>query len=149
MIMKISWGYRIAILYCSFVAFMLFLVFKSHSEDFSLVTKDYYKHEIQYQRQIDKQKNSAALAEKLGIEFLQAENKARFSFPRNKTSINGEILFYRPSDSKQDLKVIIQPNSENRQDVSFASLQKGLWRVQVNWKSDGTEYFDEKPLVIQ
>lgn len=147
--MKISWGYRVAILYCSFVAFMLFLVFKSHSEDFSLVSKDYYKQEIQYQQQIDKQKNSAALSEKLGIEFSQAENKVRFSFPKNKTSIKGEILFYRPSNSKQDLKVAIQPNAENQQDVSFASLQKGLWRVQVNWTSGGTEYFDEKPLVIQ
>lgn len=147
--MKISWGYRVAILYCSFVTFMLFLVFKSHSEDFSLVSKDYYKQEIQYQQQIDKQKNSAALSEKLGIEFSQAENKARFSFPKNKTSITGEILFYRPSDSKQDLKVAIQPNAENQQDVSFSSLQKGLWRVQVEWSSDGIEYFDEKPLVIQ
>ncbi|MDZ4844700.1 MAG: FixH family protein [Chitinophagales bacterium] len=147
--MKISWGYRVAILYCSFVAFMLFLVFKSHSEDFSLVTKDYYKQEIQYQQQIDKQKNSAALSEKLSIEFSQAENKARFSFPKNKTPINGTILFYRPSDSKQDLKVVLQPNAENQQDVSFASLQKGLWRVQVDWTSGDTAYFDEKTLVIQ
>lgn len=147
--MKLNWGYRVAILYCSFVAFMLFLVFRSHSEDFSLVTKDYYKGAIEYQQQIDKMNNSAALPEKLQIEFSQENKTARFSFPKSMTEVNGEILFYRPSDSKQDLKIIVQPDAENRQAVSFAGLQKGLWRVQVDWNTGGTGYFDEKTLLIQ
>ena len=147
--MKLNWGYRVAILYCSFVAFMLFLVFRSHSEDFSLVTKDYYKGAIEYQQQIDKIKNSAALPEKLQIAFSQENKKASFSFPQNMTSVQGEILFYRPSDSKQDLKISVQPDAENLQVVSFRDLQKGLWRVQVEWNAGGTAYFDEKSLVIQ
>lgn len=147
--MKLNWGYRVAILYCSFVAFMLFLVFRSHSEDFSLVTKDYYKGAIEYQQQIDKLNNTSALAEKLQIEFSLENKTARFSFPKNMHEIKGEILFYRPSDAKQDLKIKVQPDAESRQSVSFADLQKGLWRVQVDWSAGGTAYFDEQPLVIQ
>ncbi len=146
--MKLNWGYRVAILYCSFVVFMLFLVYRSSSEDFSLVTKNYYKEEIEYQQRIDKMNNSASLAQKLNIE--QMSNKTvRVSFPKSFSAVSGEILLYRPSDAGKDVKIAIQPNEDMFQDVSTTSLQKGLWRVQVEWKSGEAEYFDEKPLIIQ
>lgn len=147
--MKFHWGHGVGVLYASFVAFMLFLVYKTSTVDLSLVTKDYYKDEIEYQQRIDKKRNSAALADKLNIQWLHEENKVRVSFPKGITSVSGEILLYRPSDSEQDLKIPIQPNAENFQDVSFASLKKGLWRVKVEWKSGDKEYLDEKPLIIQ
>lgn len=146
--MKFHWGYGVGFLYAAFVGFMLFMVYKSSSQEFSLVTKDYYKDEIQYQQRINKEKNSAALKEKLNVAFIQLESKARISFPKNMSQIEGEIVLYRPSDSNKDWKITIHPNAENFQDVSLASLQKGLWRLQVDWKSGGEAYFDEKPLVI-
>lgn len=145
---KLNWGYRIAILFCSFVAFILFLVFRSHSEDFSLVTKDYYKGSMEYQQQMDKIKNSAELPDKLHMAFSQENKTAQFSFPKNMTAVQGNILFYRPSDSKQDMKIAVKTDTENQQSVSFSDLQKGLWRVQVDWSAGGTAYFDEQTLVI-
>lgn len=147
--MKFHWGHGVGILYLTFVVSMLFLVYKTTQENFGLVTDDYYKEAIQYQSKIDKQRNSAALAKKLTIDWMQNESKVRISFPENLHGVSGEILLYRPSDSGQDLKFQVQPDSANEQEVSFASLKKGLWRVQVEWKSGITEYFDEKLLLIQ
>jgi len=147
--MKFHWGHGVGILYLTFVVSMLFLVYKTTQENFGLVTDDYYKEAIQYQSKIDKQRNSAALAKKLTIDWMQNESKVRISFPENLQGVSGEILLYRPSDSGQDLKFQVQPDSANEQEVSFASLKKGLWRVQVEWKSGITEYFDEKLLLIQ
>jgi hypothetical protein len=125
------------------------MVYKSTSQDFSLVTEDYYKEEVEYQKQIDKKRNSAALEDKLKIEMLYNERKVRLDFPAGLTEIHGEILFYRPSDVRQDVKFAVNLNSENYQDIWFDELQKGLWRVKVNWEANGKEYFDEKPLIIQ
>lgn len=147
--MKMHWGYKIAILYCSFVVFMLFLVFRSSSEDFSLVSKDYYEKEIKYQQQIDKLNNSAALAEKPQIEWLHSEKKVRLSFPKSFMQVSGEILLYCPADSKNDFRVPVSLNADHFQDVVFPAAGKGLWRVQVDWQADGKAYFEEKPLVIQ
>lgn len=147
--MKLNWGYRVAILYCSFALFILFLVFRASRENFNLVKPDYYKSAIEYQQQMDKMNNSAALAEKLQIRFSQEAKTASIFFPEGMTAVKGEILFYRPSDASQDLKITAHPDAENRQIVSLAALQKGLWRVQIDWSANGTVYFDEKTLVVQ
>lgn len=147
--MKLHWGYKIGILYCSFVAFMLVLVVRSSSEDFSLVSKDYYEKEIKYQDMINKQINNGALKERLQIEWMENEGKVRISFPREFSEVNGEILLYRPSDSKKDLKLPINLGSGYFQDIALNVSDRGLWRVQVDWVSEGRAYFDEKPLIIQ
>ena len=53
LIMKLSWGHKIAATYLVFVAGMVFLVFKANNEKFDLVTKDYYGAELKYQEVID------------------------------------------------------------------------------------------------
>lgn len=60
--MKLSWGTGIAIFYSVFVIVLVFVVVKSTSIDNALVTDDYYKKDLEYQTQIDKQVNSQGLA---------------------------------------------------------------------------------------
>ena len=56
--------------------------------------------------------------------------------------------FFCPSDSKQDFKVKIQPNAENRQVVFTQGLKAGLWKIKVDWKGDGKAYYKEEVIVI-
>ena len=66
--MKLSWGYKITLVYIAFVAGMGFLVFKASSQKFDLVTKDYYEQELKYQQVIDQAANSSRLSEPVTIE---------------------------------------------------------------------------------
>lgn len=146
--MKIGWGTRVTILYCSFVVMILILVFIAMTQDFHLVTDDYYAKEIQYQQQIDKLNNSALLSEKLIIQYDRKAENISFSFPEN-PGLKGEILFYRPSDANKDFNLPIQMDEQNRQFITTQKLLKGLWKVKVDWEANGTNYYDEKTIIVQ
>ena len=56
-----NWGLRIIILYLSFVALIVTLVSLCMGRKVELVSKDYYKQELEYQGKIDAIKNEGAL----------------------------------------------------------------------------------------
>ena len=146
--MKIGWGMRVTILYCSFVIMILSLVFMAMTQDFHLVAEDYYEREIKYQDQINKLNNSAALPDKLAIQYDSKSANISFSFPEDLRP-KGKIMFYRPSDAALDFELNIRPNKQNNQSISTAQLLKGLWKIKVDWEANGTSYFDEKTIIIQ
>jgi len=63
--------------------------------------------------------------------------------------ISGTVSFYRPSDAGLDTDVKLGLDPAGHQSVSVRSLRAGLWKVRVQWKAAGREYFFEKPIVIE
>jgi hypothetical protein len=59
--MHISWGIKIAMLYCGFVALIIIMVSMAMNQKIDLVSKDYYEQELNYQKKIDKTNRSHAL----------------------------------------------------------------------------------------
>lgn len=142
--MRISWGVKIAATYIFFVIAILVLVVIFMNQDVGLVTKDYYAKEIKYQDQIDKENRTKELAEQLNIN-LEA-GIIKLSFPKffRPTEIGGTIQFYRPADKTKDFAVNIALDSTHTQSLSATNLEKGLWKVQVDWNAKGNTYFNEK-----
>src|SRR5690606_6670306 len=103
MMKKINWGTGIVI---SIIIFMIIsvsmmLIFINQKVD--LVTENYYEKTLVYQEQIDIKKRTAELKEDVEINY--DGNNINIIFPKsilNEIS-SGEIYFYRPSDSNQDL----------------------------------------------
>ncbi len=54
-----GWGWRITILYSSFVVFMIGMAVMAFRQDFDLVSDDYYEEEIAYQGRIDQMTNAS------------------------------------------------------------------------------------------
>ncbi|NJL13400.1 MAG: hypothetical protein HC913_10615 [Microscillaceae bacterium] len=102
-----NWGYRVTILYLSFVAFMLTMVYMSFQYEVNLVAKDYYKQEMAYQKEIDKMKNVQALEGKVGLEYQKEGQMLRLSLPGGAS--DGEILFFGPAMAKR-----LSPGPANR-----------------------------------
>lgn len=142
--MKISWGVKIAVTYILFVVAVLITVVIFMNQDVGLVTKDYYEKEIKYQGQIDKEKRTQNLPEQLSIN--SEAGIVKLSFPRifKPNEIGGIIQFYRPADKTKDFAVNITLDSAYTQSLSMANLDKGLWKVQVDWNAKGNSYFNEK-----
>ena len=65
--MKFNWGYKIVLVYCVFVAGILYLVVQSSRQQMDLVTDDYYAQEIKYQEKIDQSKRASALSEPIRL----------------------------------------------------------------------------------
>lgn len=144
--MKIGWGWGMAILYGSFVVMILFMVYLSVSQDFHLVTTNYYDEEIKYQAKIDQIKNSAELDKTMKILFLKGSKQIKIKFPFE--GVNGKIKLYRPSDATKDQEIAIATDETNTQLISTKNLTSGLWKVQVDWEAARVKYFDEKVIYL-
>jgi hypothetical protein len=144
-----NWGLRIIILYATFVVFMVILVGMSVQQDFDLVSKDYYNEEIEYQTRIDKIANAQKLATPLQIQLNNETEQLHIQYPADLENISGKIQLYRPTDSKKDVIVAVKPAEDHTQQINMAALQKGLWRVKVEWSAAGKEYYNEEIIVIQ
>ncbi len=144
--MKINWGTGIAIFYITFAAILVFAVIKSTQYDNSLVSADYYADDLKYQEHYVKLTNSAALAQDLKI-ASEAET-IRFQFPNEVGPVKGTILFFCPSDSKQDFTIAVQTDATKQQTVKTQNLKRGLWKVKVDWQAGEKAYYKEATIIL-
>ena len=66
--MKINWGTGIVIAFIAFISFIMYFVISMNTNskyDHDLVTEDYYKQELEFQNEIDKESNSKHLVENI------------------------------------------------------------------------------------
>ncbi|MGN6567173.1 MAG: FixH family protein [Flavipsychrobacter sp.] len=143
--MQINWGTKIAILYLSFVALIVTLVVSSMHQKFDLVSKDYYKQEIEYQRVIDASKNQAALSAPVAI--TKSGNEVIVNFPQDfkNKSISGTIQFYSPIDASMDKQFNIAAMN-NSMAINNKDLQKTNYKVKLSWQADGKNYYQESDI---
>ena len=145
-----NWGWKIVILYSSFVIMTLAMVFYFMGQKVDLVAEDYYKQEIEYQEQIDKITNTKALKEPIIFKYSAEERSIVLNFPASHIvqGIEGKIHLYRPSNSEEDKEYNIQPEDTGVQTIAVGSLSKGLWKVKISWSSAGLEFYDEKVITL-
>jgi hypothetical protein len=146
--MKFTWGKGIILAYLLFIAGVFIMVSISMTKDVDLVTQNYYDKEIKYQQQIDRINNSSRLNEQPRFEVYDGSVSIIFPKLGNNTLIKGEISFYRPSDPKKDFTVPIESENELMQSVNTENLQKGFWKIQLNWNANGVDYYNEEKIII-
>lgn len=131
------WGYGIAITYVAFMAMILTIVFKSTSEKMELVSDDYYKEGVDYQKVIDSRRHTAALTVKpkfyqSRMEFvIPAELKAEFQ--------NAQIKIFRPSEASLDQTITATPDENGT--VKLPELKKGAWQIYLIWEDQKKQEF--------
>ncbi len=143
-----SWGIKIACLYIGFALLIATMVSLTMGENIDLVTPDYYEQELKFQDRIDAVDRTRLLKEQLTWELK--ENKLYLHFPQEFSGkeIKGIIYFFRPSDAKLDKNMSI-PEMENGQtSIPVSGLQKGIYKLQINWKADSMPYFNEGVIQI-
>ena len=145
---KISWGIKIAILYIGFVLLIGFMVFMCMNQKIDLVSDDYYQKELVFQNKIDETNNANSLSEKIQHSFNGTNIELVFPKIFQGKNVEGEILFFRPSDASKDFKSIIKLNNVASQFISLGNLSKGMYKMQISWKADGLSYFSQETIII-
>lgn len=146
--MKLNWGSGIAAVYILFMIGVLIMVYIFMNQEVPLETSDYYAKGIAYQDQIDKQKRTSELPEQISIE--QTGTSINFQFPKifKRDMIGGSIYFYRPSNSGNDFSVNVETDTSGIQIIDAAKLDKGLWKIKVDWSVKNNNYYNEKLLMV-
>jgi len=138
--MKISWGTGIVIAIVIFMAIIIATVIFMMNQDVDLVSSDYYEKGIKYQEQIDMENRSQRLKDNVKMEWSGDLFEISFPDEFHDQTLSGEIFFYRPSDSKKDLRLPLNL-TDLKQYIPVQGLEKGLWRVKLNWNLNNKDYY--------
>ena len=144
-----NWGRGIVIAFVGFAAIIATMVTISMKQDISLVAKDYYKQEIAYQDQIDRQENFNGLESKPFIKKESGQLVLIFPSKLAENVSDGSIHLFRPSAANEDQKWTLSLDTTGKQLFNLNDYSKGRWVVKLFWKNaSGMEFYNEYALSI-
>jgi len=145
---KFNWGTGILISIIVFMIITIGTVVFLMNQDVDLVASDYYDKGIQHQKQIDRENRTNSMSE--AVQIILENGFVRLAFPKSysQKKLTGTIQFYRPSDSKKDFALAVSIDTVAQQLIPTQNLEKGYWKVKVNWTLDSIEYYKESSFVI-
>jgi hypothetical protein len=144
------WPVGIALFYILFMVTVIAIVIFSAFQEIDLVSEDYYQQEIKYQKQIERISRTNALSEPVYWDYNKSQKYVTIRFPEeiDRERIEGNILFFRPSDAKQDRLIALRLSEKNNQVISTQHLIPGLWKLKIFWKIDQKDFYTEGTLII-
>jgi hypothetical protein len=137
-----NWGRWIVVAFLAFAMFIGVLVVISMRQDVNLVAHDYYQKELQYQDQIERLNNTNQLRVKPSIQ-LHEGIYMNIYFP-NMVVEEGSVQLFRPSDATLDQRFALRSTADSIQQFKVRPLDKGMYKIKLEWKMDGKEYFLEE-----
>lgn len=140
--MKFNWGTGIVLAFIGFISFIMYFVISmnfNQKYNHDLVTEDYYKAELGYQEDINKQNNAKDLEE--DISYTKTSEGLVFKFPYNfdPKKITGKVFLYRPSNKHLDFETTISL-SKNYLLIPDKRLVDGRWNIKIDWQYKGISY---------
>ncbi|MDB9954049.1 FixH family protein [Flavobacteriaceae bacterium] len=147
--MKWNWGSGIVLAMLGFIGFILyFVITMSTDEKYShdLVTEDYYAKEMAYQNEIDAEKNTHNLVEK--IESKKVLDGWLITFPTefDTSKIMGTIALYRPSNQQLDFEAPLV-FTDHQVHIPDKNLIDGRWNITMEWTYQDKVYMYKEKIV--
>ncbi len=141
-----NWGKWIVVAFVFFAFFIGVLVVISIREDVNLVATDYYQQELVYQDQIDRLTNTNTLLKKPAVKIHEGKY-LHINFPDMKVE-KGKVHLFRPSDARLDQHFALRASADSVQQFNLKVLDKGMYKIKVEWSMEGKDYFIEEIISI-
>lgn len=143
-----NWGYKILVVYLSFIAGIIFLVYKSSSQKVDLVTPDYYQQELKYEQKIDEAERAQSLSSPIKYEVNKNEISVYFPDEMKGKKITAQTLLYHAADESKDSVYTLETTS-GKFIMALPETDKGMYELKMNWKVDTTNYYSEHKVTIE
>jgi len=145
-----NWGWKITLTFILFAGFILIMVISMLNSKVDLVSETYYQKEIAYQKQIESLKNANDLPTKNLLIFNPGTALLELQLPEEMLgkNVEGEVLFFRPSQKLLDFKVPLKVDKSGKQQFSLEGKVPGFWKAQLSFNYLGKSYFVEKELML-
>ncbi|KAA3661832.1 MAG: hypothetical protein DWQ10_03770 [Calditrichaeota bacterium] len=148
---KTKWPVYLTLVIAVYMLAMISLAVFTFTQSVELVEGDYYQKEVAYSKQIERIKSSKSLPKQPSFtqqaepEFLILDFPASF----DRTTLNGKVMFYRPSDSSLDWTMPLALDANYQQRFPRAKFADGYWKIKLNWSGGKQEYYHEQSLMIE
>lgn len=141
-----NWGTKIVL---GMAAFMLFIIgmvvymFKTHGND-ALVEEDYYEKGINYDQEYEAKSNTLNDNATPIIKVNKNQLIVQIKDPADY-----KLTLMRPSAADKDVKSTGKTvGDSNLIIIDAAKLDKGLWSLKLEWRSNGKDYLFKKDITI-
>ena len=146
--MKINWGTGIVLALIGFISFIMYFIITMSTNDkynHDLVVEDYYQNELEFEADINKEKNALTLKE--NVVYNKTPEGVVITFPSNlePKNITGKVFLYRPSNKQFDFEVPISLSNHNLL-IPDNRLLDGRWNIKVDWQYNNTSYLYKKEM---
>ncbi len=140
-----NWGTKAALGLGTFMTFIIVLsVIMFNSKTDALVDNDYYEQGINYNKVYnlkEQVKRDQATPE------VTVNTKAISVI--FKEQAKGNVRLMRTSDKRLDRKLSFETDSNKQVFIPATTLQKGSWRLIIEWKSQAKKYLCEQEINIK
>ena len=146
--MKINWGTGIVIAIVGFISFILFFVIRMSSDNqanHDLVTEEYYKAELGYQKEIDAENKAVVNSMKLKVKKNEEGVLVVFPAKVDFKKVTGKISLYRPSNKHLDFDLVLNLSNAHLL-IPDKHLLDGRWDIKVFWEYKGEEYLHKESI---
>jgi hypothetical protein len=134
-------GKWIVVSFVLFATFMAVLVTVCVRQDISLVSKTYYDEEIQFQSQIERERNTQQLDKKPSVELHGTE--LTLAWNQDVPVTRASISLFCPSNAKMD-RTFSLPEGNKSQVFELDEMNKGMYRVKLRWTMNNKEFYQEE-----
>lgn len=148
--MKFNWATGLTIFFILFVGTLVFVLYQSTQVHDSLVVKNYYDEDINYQQHYDKKQNTADLDIKVKVQYSKDNKEVALTFPTDSVSaISGTIMLYNPYTEFSDVKYDINLGKEAVYILPVDKIKSGRWKLKMDWKRGNKAYYQEEEIILQ
>ena len=135
-----SWGYKIALAYGSFVIMILFFIFVATRQKNELMEDHYYEKELQFQKILNASENLTALRLSPVITLLAEQVQIQLPSQVSSQVSNGTIEFIRLSDKSEDLSFDFSPDASGNFSLAANKFHPGIYQIRIQWLDHGIPY---------
>ena len=141
-----NFGKWIILAFILFAGFIVTLVVICIRQDVNLVSKDYYKDELAYQKQIERLDNTLALQRQPDIRILD-NNLLSIQFNQVNRVEDAKLVLFCPANPVMD-KTILMVAGKDKQLIKLDGAAHGMYKARLFWTMEGKEFFVEEIINI-
>ncbi|MBI1835670.1 MAG: FixH family protein [Flavobacteriia bacterium] len=139
-----SWGKGITIAMIAFMTFILYMVFTLMSKNTDLESDDYYKKEIEFEKEIQSLTNTSKLKEK--VKVSQLEKYVVIQFPAIEGIDSMRVELFRPNNEKDDQLFILKETKTLT--ILKSKLKIGIYNLNIHFKIKNESYMQKETIRI-
>lgn len=127
---------------------MSYMVYRCMQTPVDLVSKDYYKEELAYQKVIDGTRRANELSAPVKLDTVSGGVRLALPAEMKNKPVSGVVRFYCPADARRDRKMVLNMEADGSQTIPGQELLPGQYTVSVSWESGGIGYYSQQAFVI-
>lgn len=141
-----NWGRALILVFLLFVGWMAYLVYRASGTHFDLVSKEYYRDELNYQDKIDGMKRAAGISRPVFV--IEGNQQLRVQLPEEMRGkkLKGELWLYCETNAALDRKLPLAEDTTLIRQYDLSSHPPGKYLAKLHWMADGISYDTEQQL---